>query len=55
MKTYEKELETKIIFYERDKQSREKDLKELEEKVDELMDKFKEASLNNENIMLKIS
>ena len=40
---------------ERDKDSREKDIKELEDKVDQLMEKNKEASFNYQNIALKMS
>ena len=33
--------ETKIIFFERDKECREKDVNELEDKISRLMDKMK--------------
>ena len=44
MKTYVKELETKIIFLENDKECREKDLKDIEDRIDKMVEKSKQTN-----------
>jgi exosome complex RNA-binding protein Rrp4 len=55
MKTLEKEMETKIIFCERDKENRERDLRLMEQKGDEIMKRVQEAHRSSEEIALRTS
>ncbi len=43
MKTFEKQLQTKLIFCERDKENREEDIKLLQQKAEEMVKNIQES------------
>ena len=55
LKTYQKELETKIIFMERDKENRERDIEIIEKKIAEMMVKLEEINRLSEQSSVKVN